>query len=130
MKNKMKNKKGFTLMEMLIVVAIMVVLVAVAVPTFTSQVKRANRAADRANERAAKAVAATTYLASPNDEEETYKFDAASGKLVASDAEIEDYGKDGGHDYILVTISANGDVTVDWNAGEYTEDPEEEEDDE
>lgn len=33
---KMKNKKGFTLMEMLIVVAIIAILIAIAIPTFTS----------------------------------------------------------------------------------------------
>ena len=115
MKNKMKNKKGFTLMEMLIVVAIMVVLVAVAVPTFTSQVSRANKAADDANLRAAKAVAATTYLSAetPFTETKTYIFNAATGKLDGTNT--LDYGKDTGHDYINVSITKEGEITVKWN---------------
>ena len=41
MLKKFTNKKGFTLMEMLIVVAIIVVLVAIAIPTFTSSLNKA-----------------------------------------------------------------------------------------
>lgn len=47
--NKIKNSKGFTLMEMLIVVAIIAVLVAIAIPTFTSSLNKARVAADAAN---------------------------------------------------------------------------------
>ena len=49
---KMKNSKGFTLMEMLIVVAIIAVLVAIAIPTFTTSLNKAKVAADTANIRA------------------------------------------------------------------------------
>ena len=38
---KIKNTKGFTLMEMLIVVAIIAILVAIAIPTFTKQLEKA-----------------------------------------------------------------------------------------
>ena len=47
--NKIKNSKGFTLMEMLIVVAIIAVLVAIAIPTFTSSLNKARVATDEAN---------------------------------------------------------------------------------
>ena len=49
---KLSKKKGFTLMEMMIVVAIIAVLIAIIVPTFKSALDRANAAADEANLRA------------------------------------------------------------------------------
>lgn len=53
MLKKLQNKKGFTLMEMLIVVAIIAVLVAVAIPVFTNQLEKAREATDAANIRSA-----------------------------------------------------------------------------
>ncbi len=47
--NKIKSSKGFTLMEMLIVVAIIAVLVAIAIPTFTTSLNKARVATDEAN---------------------------------------------------------------------------------
>jgi type IV pilus assembly protein PilA len=48
---KMRNKKGFTLMELLIVVAIIAILAAIAIPTFSSSLTKAKNAADVANAR-------------------------------------------------------------------------------
>lgn len=50
---KKMNKKGFTLAELLIVVAIIAVLVAISIPIFTSQLEKSREAADAANIRAA-----------------------------------------------------------------------------
>ncbi len=47
-----KNTKGFTLAEVLIVVAVIAVLVAISIPVFTSQLHKARVAADWANVRA------------------------------------------------------------------------------
>lgn len=49
---KRNNKKGFTLAELLIVVAIIAVLVAIAIPVFNSQLNKAKLATDTANVRA------------------------------------------------------------------------------
>lgn len=49
LKFKKNNKKGFTLMEMLIVVAIIGILIAIAIPTFMSALDKAHDAADAAN---------------------------------------------------------------------------------
>ena len=53
-KNKMKKgQKGFTLAELLIVVAIIAVLVAISIPIFTSQLEKSRESTDLANVRAA-----------------------------------------------------------------------------
>lgn len=59
---KMKNSKGFTLMEMLIVVAIIAILVAIMIPVMTSQLERARETADLANLRSAYAEASVNAL--------------------------------------------------------------------
>lgn len=48
----MKNKRGFTLPELLIVVAIIAVLVAIAIPVFSAQLHKSRVAVDWANTRA------------------------------------------------------------------------------
>ena len=59
---KRNNKKGFTLAELLIVVAIIAVLVAIAIPIFTSQLEKSRESTDLANIRSAYAEASTNAL--------------------------------------------------------------------
>ncbi|MBT9648398.1 prepilin-type N-terminal cleavage/methylation domain-containing protein [Oscillibacter sp. MCC667] len=61
------NRKGFTLMEMLIVIAIVAVLISVAVPVLSSQLERSREAVDLANVRAAYAQVSTEALLGKTD---------------------------------------------------------------
>lgn len=50
---KITHKEGFTLAELLIVVAIIAVLVAISIPIFTSQLEKSRESTDMSNIRAA-----------------------------------------------------------------------------
>jgi type IV pilus assembly protein PilA len=67
-----RGVKGFTLMEMLIVVAIIAVLVAIAIPVFSSQLNNARTQADAANIRSGYAVVAATVLTDNVTADTTY----------------------------------------------------------
>ena len=62
MRKTTRTKKGFTIMEMLIVVAIIAVLAAILIPTFNGALHKAKAAADIANVRAYYAELQTEYL--------------------------------------------------------------------
>lgn len=121
MKKLLKNKKGFTLMEMLIVVAIIVILVAVSMPVFTNQLDKSRKATDDANIRAAKAVAVATYLTADSTETwpKTYVYDAVNGVLHEQSTNeakaITAYGKYSGHQRVVVTVNENGSISCKWN---------------
>ena len=57
-----KNKKGFTLIEMLVVIAIIAILVAIIIPTVMAATSKAAAATNAANLRSLTAEATTNYL--------------------------------------------------------------------
>lgn len=72
---KSENKKGFTLAELLIVLAIIAVLTAIAVPVFSLQLEKARVAVDEANARSATSMAQAHYLMNHSNEKSiTYYF--------------------------------------------------------
>ena len=109
--------KGFTLMEMLIVIAIIVVLVAISIPTFSGSLDKANAATDAANFRAAKAVVINAEMAG-TPVTGYYEYDSAEFVSEASNA---DKGKCSKHKdaYIAVVsgeatwVDADGDPIAD-----------------
>lgn len=66
MMRRLREKKGFTLAELLIVVAIIAVLVAIAIPVFSTQLERSREATDAANIRAAYAEIAASAITDPD----------------------------------------------------------------
>ncbi|MDL2287550.1 type II secretion system GspH family protein, partial [Eubacteriales bacterium OttesenSCG-928-G02] len=59
---KLKNKKGFTLSELLIVISIIAILAGISIPVFSSLVEKAKNSALQANCRSAVSLANTIYL--------------------------------------------------------------------
>ena len=80
---KKTNKKGFTLAELLVVVAIIAVLVAVAIPIFTSQLEKSREAVDAANIRAAYAEVLSNKVSGETDK----KLISKTVKLTQEKAE-------------------------------------------
>ena len=88
---KKLNKKGFTLAELLIVVAIIGILVAISIPIFTNQLRKARLATNQANARAAYAAATAALLDSKETETQgkfTYTVATASVGTRADYAEL------------------------------------------
>lgn len=118
-----KNEKGFTLAELLIVVAIIGVLVAISIPIFTSQLEKAREATDLANIRSAYAECTTAVLTGEADdgvnkgtEEGSYtknvKISQTKENWVDSNKDVEVAGKKVSTFIWTPADGANGDVTV------------------
>lgn len=68
-----RKSHGFTLLEMLIVVAIITVLVATAIPIFANQLEKSREAADLANVRSAYAVVLSNAMLGYEDPDDIEK---------------------------------------------------------
>lgn len=80
--HKTNKNKGFTLAELLVVVAIVGILVAISVPLFTAQLGKARKATNQANMRAAKIAATAQYLVNAKDGNQFYfKYNIDDGTL-------------------------------------------------
>lgn len=113
MLKKKINKKGFTLAELLIVIAILGILVAISIPVFVGRLNDARDKTDKANERAAKAAAVTAFLNEDITAGDKY-YNADKGTLVDTKGDAgEAYGQNE-TGVIKVTVSASGEVSIEW----------------
>lgn len=119
---KMGKKGGFTLVEMLIVVAIIAILVAISIPLISNALERARHATDAANERAAKAEVLIEYLTEENHAAKTYFYDAVNGVVKNDISGIKGYGKhdrtgvDHADKIIAINVDTAGVVKMQWVA--------------
>ena len=105
-KKAKENKKGFTLAELLIVVAIIAVLVAISIPIFTSQLEKAREATYAANIRSAYASASADVLDDGKLDTSSYTY-SGNTYNVTYDADTQK---------ITVTATINGvDYSFDGN---------------
>jgi type IV pilus assembly protein PilA len=93
MLKKIREKKGFTLAELLIVVAIIGVLVAISIPIFTSQLEKARQATTQANLRSAYAEASAALLTNDTGSiatgDVTVSVTGGAGTVVVKPVDIE-----------------------------------------
>ena len=107
---KKQNQKGFTLAELLIVVAIIAVLVAIAIPVFTKRLEASRETTDIANLRSAYA-AATVAVMSETMTDGDYFFDpnSAVGYSTVSGAKLgKGTAVDGGADVSALPSVCSG----------------------
>lgn len=103
------NEKGFTLAELLIVVAIIAVLTAIAIPVFTRQMEKSREATDLANVRSAYAELMSEYLTNPPESGRTL-----SATVQATQTKDNWDSKGGGE---TTTIGTDISVSFDGSAG-------------
>ncbi|MGN0169634.1 MAG: type II secretion system protein [Lachnospiraceae bacterium] len=112
-----KDKKGFTLAELLIVVAIIAVLVAISIPIFNAKLETSREAVDVANLRAAYALGQADVLTDPPSTTQTKYYDIsgtwASDKASASTGKGTDKTTTNTYDLPeKVTYDSSADCTV------------------
>jgi len=121
---KKNNNKGFTLAELLIVVAIIAVLVAIAIPVFTNQLEKSREATDLANVRSAYAEVMTQYLedgvghtmtVTPQQKVEGWQTNPQPGLMTqinGTEATVTFNAKTSGTYSVAIAVDNTGAVTV------------------
>lgn len=133
LREKICKREGFTLVEMLIVVAIIAILIMVSIPMFSANLEKARHAVDEANIRSAVGLASAMYLTANDTEkaaleageykyfvdEKTHQGRLATSAAAGSDEKVvtpqcEQCKNEGGE--LTVTVKAvDGSATASWS---------------
>ncbi len=130
LKAKLRRDGGFTLVEMLIVVAIIAILIAVSIPMIGGALESSRHAVDQANERDAIALGTIEYLtndklfdgAAGDTVTKYYKVDGHQGTLsgdvgdaITASCKCSDSGFHNGGTLSITIAKADGKVTAVWS---------------
>ena len=109
-----RRRAGFTLAELLIVVAILLVLIAIAVPVFSGALGNSEEAVCEANRRSIKSTFATAYALGTNKDSATL-FDACIAEMKAENKDVTcpaggtfSIESDDHHGHIVIRCSRHG----------------------
>lgn len=108
-KKTLKNKKGFTLIELIVVIAVLGILATIAIPKLTGYTDDAEKAVTDANERILEQAAASWYATTDEDDipSEGEEWTGDTGQ------NWEDYFDEWPEGIDSVTIDEDGNITID-----------------
>lgn len=106
-----KNNRGFTLAELLIVMAIILILAAIAIPSFTKQLEASRETSDVNALRAAYSEAITEQMFHPSDDSKQTITDVK----MASNGKIENIKPDLPFDGVADLSFSNGKFSVTYD---------------
>ena len=128
MKKVKERREGFTMAELLIVVAIIAVLVAIAIPVFNSQLEKSRQGADAANCRAVYAEAMVNFMdssaatktgtATTDNVMQSASWDKLDASTKIGESALTDISKTKNATMTCTITEGNdGAITVTWAAG-------------